>query len=80
MMVLSPLKVKVENRGAMYYNKYMYRGTFYMWGVRRTSNAKNMLDYLKTLKYYAEHASCKIRAQQELDAIDLNQVEQYLYQ
>lgn len=78
MMVLSPLKVKVENRGAMYYNKYMYRGTFYMWGVRRTSNAKNMLDYLKTLKYYAEHAFSKPQAQKELDAIDLNQIEQYL--
>lgn len=62
----------------MYYNKYMYRGTFYIWGGRRTSAAKNMLGYLKSLKCYVEQSYNKVRAQKELDSIDLNQIEQYL--
>lgn len=83
MTVSSLLKVKTENRGTLYYNKYMYRGTFYLYGVRRTSNARNMLDYLKSLKCYVEDSQYwsginKQRVQKEIDAIDLNLIEGYL--
>lgn len=71
----------VDQRSTLYFNKFQYRARLAIAGLNRTHSSKNFLDFLKVIERQKtnirEGDVYFTRIAEELDAVDLDAMEQY---